>query len=840
MKQIGTRVLLAGVVAAIAGTACAAEQTWVDGGANNFWSLSDANWNGGAVWVNDNNAVFSGTGGVVEVVGDIRVTDMTFQANRYEIADANADGTLTLAGAPGVLTVVNAGDTGTVSEVLGGSGGFTKAGAGLLQLKGANTYSGVTRVSAGVLRLSPNNLAALGATGAGNETVVEAGATLDAYSAWSDNNDEDITIAGAGVDGKGALVNTGPTPYYNVSYRNLTLSGDATIGGTMRFDLNGAGTFTGNGHTLTKAGNFELAVSRPMNNSPIVINEGTYTIQNDEALGGTTPGDTTVNGGRLLSWGTHSIPERIVFNGGEILANWQNDVFTLTGHITLNNRIGVYNGNTATIVFTGLIDGPGGMNMGWGNPTPIYILGNDNSYSGQTTINGGATLYVGRADLASGRLGSGVVLNTGTLYAYTDQIGSGLIVNNGNLFFDRTGASAVVHNAVVGYGNVYTRFGEDVTLSGGVSSNMWWHIGQGSFNMTNGASLTLSDSLTIADRLDSGYVSDPTNVTATVNIYPGSELTAKFIVIGNGFVVDGGGMAGTINQYGGAVRTTGVTAENNGMRLGHWPQANGVYNMMGGTLTIGGDYELNIATDGQGWLHLTGGEVFAARVDVNERDGGGGYGRLTVSGGVLNVGTLSGLVAETFNSIWADAGAPYLVEFGGAGGTVRAVTNIYSALNATLYGTGASAITFDSAAYAINLSGNLTGTGGLNKAGTGVLNLSGVNTYGGATRILAGTLTPVSASALPTGGTVLFGVTPDDAGGRLHVPGDLSLSGLIVGVANAEALDKSKSYTIATYGGTLTGLAGGSVLPAPWYVFYDNGNKRVQIKANIGTLIRLL
>ena len=828
MKQFGMRMVLAVVGVAAVGTARAADQSWVDGGANNFWSLSDANWAGGAVWANGNSAVFAGTGGVVEVVGDISVADMAFQANGYEVADANADGTLTLAGAPSVIAVANAGDAAIVSEAIAGSGGFTKTGAGLLQLKGANTYSGVTRVSAGVLRLENNVPSALGAAGEGNETIVEAGATLDFNGAywWSwanaaNNVNEDITVSGAGTDGNGALINTGNW-IMNGGFRTLTLLGDTVLGGTGRLDLNGEGSFTGNGFTLTKAGNFEFAVTRAMNGSPIVINGGSITIQHPEALGGTTPGDTIVNGGELHCWGTRTIPERVVFNGGSIRANWNSDTFTLTGHLTLNSVVGLYTssggGTKSTIEFAGLLDGPGGLSV-W-DGVQVYLLGDDITYSGTTTINGGNALHVGREGGVSGRLGSGAVMN------------------DGDLFLDRTGSYALP-SPLLGSGRTFIRYDGDVTLSGGASTNAWLCVADGAFTMTNGASLSLPDCLRVSERIDAGYATDPLSVTATVNIHAGSELAASYIVIGNGFVAEGGNMAGTINQYGGAVRTTGATAENNGMRLGHWPQANGVYNMMGGTLTIGNDFELNIATDGRGWLHQTGGEVFAARVDVNEREGGGGYGRLTVAGGVLNVGTLSGQVAETFNSIWADAGAPYLVEYGGAGGTVRAVTNIYSALDATLYGTGADAITFDSSAYAISLSGNLTGAGGLNKAGAGALTLSGENNYSGETRVLAGTLTPASANALPPGGTVLFGVAADDAGGRLHVPGDLSLAGLTLGVANAESLDKHASYTIATYGGALTGMAGGDALPAPWYVFYDRANKRVQLKADSGTLIKL-
>jgi len=62
---------------------------------------------------------------------------------------------------------------------------------------------------------------------------------------------------------------------------------------------------------------------------------------------------------------------------------------------------------------------------------------------------------------------------------------------------------------------------------------------------------------------------------------------------------------------------------------------------------------------------------------------------------------------------------------------------------------------------------------------------------------------------------------------------------LVVGVANPEALDKSKHYTIATWGGGLISGFSGSVLPAPWFVYYDWPNKRAQLRAETGTMLWL-
>jgi autotransporter-associated beta strand protein len=236
---------------------------------------------------------------------------------------------------------------------------------------------------------------------------------------------------------------------------------------------------------------------------------------------------------------------------------------------------------------------------------------------------------------------------------------------------------------------------------------------------------------------------------------------------------------------------------------------------------------------------MTGGEVFAKRVMLNERDSTGGFGKLTVSGGVLNVGSLTGSTLAISNAICADAYAPYLIELGGAGGTIRAVTNLWIPAGATLYGTNANAITIDSQQWTVSMTNRLTGAGGLNKAGSGTLILSGNNSYAGATRVLAGALVRGSAGALPAGGLVLFGVSADGSSGRLHSDSDLSLAGIVIGVANPELLDKSKAYTIASYGGSLTSQATGKALPGPWYLHYDWPNKRVQLRAAVGTLIRV-
>ena len=104
-------------------------------------------WNNAAL----DNAVFDGTAGTVSLGGAITAHNLTFNTTGYTVGGAGAN-TLTLAGAIPTISMAS-GISATITRVIGGVGGLTKAGAGTLILTAANTYTGGTTISAGTLQI---------------------------------------------------------------------------------------------------------------------------------------------------------------------------------------------------------------------------------------------------------------------------------------------------------------------------------------------------------------------------------------------------------------------------------------------------------------------------------------------------------------------------------------------------------------------------------------------------------------------------------------------------------------------------------------------------------------
>lgn len=121
-----------------------------------------------------------------------------------------------------------------IAEVIAGTGGLTKSGSGTWTLSAANTYSGATTVTAGILAYGTNN-----AINTGTVTVNGGTAILDLGANRTDTVGT-VTVAGGGsITGSGtsALTTTG-------TFEMQSGSVSAILGGAVALNKTTAGTVT--------------------------------------------------------------------------------------------------------------------------------------------------------------------------------------------------------------------------------------------------------------------------------------------------------------------------------------------------------------------------------------------------------------------------------------------------------------------------------------------------------------------------------------------------------------------------------------------------------------------
>lgn len=297
---------------------------------------------------------------------------------------------------PSSITVNNDGNhnynfTGTGK--ITGPTGISKSGVGTLTLgnAGGNDFTGAVTITGGTLRMGSST--ALGSTVAG--TTVSGTGTLD-LNDQTPSAGEIITISGAGVGSAGALINSGTAGTSVLT--NLTLAGNASIGGSGNWKLTGAaGSVISNagGYTLTKEGTGTVTLDNigDAHLPAVVVNQGTLLVNDGTFLGSANV--TLANGGKLtisdpsLSPSPISFPLLVQPSGGTLsVANdgvWFNYIpVASTG--TLNGTLTVLT-DKSYVDISGNFSGPGGMKIG---PTAdvvseVMISGN-NTYHGGTQV----------------------------------------------------------------------------------------------------------------------------------------------------------------------------------------------------------------------------------------------------------------------------------------------------------------------------------------------------------------------------------------------------------------------------------------------------------------------
>ncbi len=317
---------------------------------------------------------------------------------------------------------------------IGGAATLTKGGTGTLILNNNNSYTGLTIISNGVVNIQTSG--ALGSTASG--TIITNNGTLDFNTAATFANTlnigaEVLTVSGTGFGGNGAVVNSSLTANQLNAVQQMVLAGDASIGGSFRWDIRGGtSALDMGGFNLTKVGaNFIPLVSTVVNNpGNIVISNGMFGVQLSANLNGSSANTMTVHTGGTLEFYQSSVAPTwtlLMQHGstiwGESGFSGQND---WAGPITLNGAVTLQADGQLNI--TGEFSGPGSITKIGNN---IATLSASNSYAGNTTVSAG-TLSLDWPSLASGStvtIASNAVLNLD----YTDtNIVAALVLNGTN------------------------------------------------------------------------------------------------------------------------------------------------------------------------------------------------------------------------------------------------------------------------------------------------------------------------------------------------------------------------------------------------------------------------
>ena len=338
-----------------------------------------------AVLFNDDNALTAPV--AVAIQSPVFPGGMTFENDTkdYEVSGA-------VIGGSGNITV-NGDSAVTFNGIIGTAGNLAIGGTGTVSLNAANTYSGTTTISSGLVSLG--NASALGANTAG--TTISGSGQLDikGYNLGT----EVFTISGNG-DGTGALVNSGTLQIEALG--RLVLAGDATIGGFNRWDLrNTSPSLDMGGFTLTKVGfNYIAFVGATLANpGNILIEEGTLGIQTSTPLsGGDTHTVTVSSGATLENYQTTGVQDwKMVLNDNATF--WAESSSNSTQNIW-SGPVSIAAGGTGILkadgvtTLSGVISGVGSSIQKTGSSTAI--LTNANTFTGGITVTGGE-LRIGNA-----------------------------------------------------------------------------------------------------------------------------------------------------------------------------------------------------------------------------------------------------------------------------------------------------------------------------------------------------------------------------------------------------------------------------------------------------------
>jgi fibronectin-binding autotransporter adhesin len=597
--------------------------------------------------------------------------------------------------------------------------------------------------------------------GAGS-MAIGAPLVLGGTQSWLNNSGSPLTVS-ANVDNGGNLLTVAGNGNVAIS-GNLSDSGGLTLTGGGTLVLSGNNTYTGdtnvNSGTLVAAG--PAFGNAAVGGNLYINNGGAVSVTQHDALFGAPPILPSANinaGGLLASAGAVCDIGAVVLSGGTLAGTgdpsygswWLNNTVTATGgavstmsaagmtlpqtqtffvdsgstlNVTGNFFPTVYNGgNTGGITKTG----PGTM-----------ILASQNSYTGDTTVNGG-TLVLAQKFSTLGA--SNLTINNGGTVCVPVQDGlwagasnaQTLTVSAGGLLVigpqpNDLGAVVLTGGTLAGagdpaYGSYW--FNGTVSATGNALSTLtspgMTLVGTQTFFADSGSTLNVTGSFTPTAANNSGGIvkTGPGMMTlANTNSYTGDTTV-------NGGTLDLENSNPNQNQYG---SLPGNLYINNGGTV-YVGQYDGLYNAA----------NLKTVTINAGGLMTLYPNPSTARIATCD------LGPLVLTGG-----TLDGAGDPIWGSWWLE-------------GVVTATGSAVSTMSALGMTLPQTQTFFVDNGSTLNVTGDIVptpganNTGGIIKTGLGAMVLSGSNTYTGGTTVNDGTLVVQSPGSLLDGSNLSVG-----------------------------------------------------------------------------------
>ena len=353
--------------------------------------------------------------------------------------------------------------------------------------------------------------------------------------------------------------------------------------------------------------------------------------------------------------------------------------------------------NSALLASAGTITGSG--NLTFSGPGTLTLSG-ANSHTGATRSQSG-TLNLGNVDALSG---STLDLATGDLGSVGLTL-SGQTYNVGGLQGTRN--LAIGDNTIsVGANDGSTNYSGALSGTGGFSK-----VGTGTLAL-DGANTYSGTTRAIAGTLNLG----------NVNSLAGSTLDMATADVGTVGLT----LSGQTYNIGGLEGTRNLSIGNNTISVG----ANNGSTIFSGVLSGTGGF----SKVGSGTLGLDGANTYS--------------GTTRASTGTLNLGNVNALAGSTLDMATADAGTVGLT----LSGQTYNVGGLQGTRNLAI---GDNTISVGANNASTSYSGSISGTGGLTKAGGGIMTLTGSNLYTGATTVANGKLVLNGAINSSIGGVTI-------------------------------------------------------------------------------------